>query len=63
MAVQRSSGSFYVDGWAARVHDDMNLVVLAVMSVVAAWSMYRRVGIVRVLIVQDALGGLRWRRR
>ncbi|CAN0054274.1 unnamed protein product [Laminaria digitata] len=31
----------YVDGWAARIHDDMNLLVLAVMALVAAWSMWK----------------------
>lgn len=37
----KRQNSFYADGWAARVHDDVNLGVLAVMSLVAAWSMYQ----------------------
>lgn len=35
------ASSFYADGWAARVHDDINLTVLAIMAVVAAWSMWK----------------------
>lgn len=33
--------SMYVDGWAARLHDDINLGVLALMAIVAAWSMWK----------------------
>ena len=33
--------TMYVDGWAARVHDDVNLVVLAIMALMAAWSMWK----------------------
>lgn len=33
--------SMYVDGLAARIHDDMNLVVLAAMALVAAWAMWK----------------------
>lgn len=30
----------YVDGLAARIHDDMNLAVLAGMALMAAWAMW-----------------------
>lgn len=33
--------TMYVDGWAARVHDDINLAVLAIMALVATWSMWK----------------------
>lgn len=39
--MQRFPSRTYRDGLAARLHDDINLSLLAIMAVVAAWSMWR----------------------
>ncbi|CAB1115304.1 unnamed protein product [Ectocarpus sp. CCAP 1310/34] len=40
-AVLTKQKSMYVDGLAARIHDDMNLAVLAGMALMAAWAMWK----------------------